>query len=305
MTTLLVIVWVIAAVFLIIILAMRPERTRHSLSELRRRDNQPLIRREKLLGDVLAVRRIVTGLLLVVLVLVGLAAWQSVGVIATILLWLIAGAVSRLKFIHTSSMKLYGRMEPSLLSAVERVSLIGWLFKTEKYAAHDQKLESPEHLLHLVGSSGSVLSDAQRMIITRGLTWHTTPVSSVMIKAKNIVSIKHSELLGPLVLDDLHRSGHTRFPVVRGTIDNVVGMLDISQLLDVTVGKRSETAEKTMLPQVLHIESDEPLPVALELLQKSHQHMLIVVDDEGKTTGLVTLSDITGSLLGKNRGGVV
>jgi putative hemolysin len=126
-----------------------------------------------------------------------------------------------------------------------------------------------------------------------------------MTKRKDIVSVKHTELLGPLVLDDLHRSGYTRFPVMRGTIDTVTGILDISQLLDVTVTKRSETVEKSMTSEVLHVEADEPLPVALDLLQKSHQHMLIVVDSDGKTAGLVTLSDITGSLLGKNRGGVV
>src|SRR4051812_1834621 len=108
MTTLLVFVWAAAAIFLVIILAMRPERSRHSLSELRRLEDKAALRREKLLGDVLALRRIVTGLLLIGLVLAGSGAWQTTGVLVTVGFWMLAGSVSRLKFVRKLSMKLYG-----------------------------------------------------------------------------------------------------------------------------------------------------------------------------------------------------
>lgn len=305
MTTLLLIVWASVAVLIIIVLAMRPERTRHSWSELKRRDATAIIRREKLLGDIMALRRVILGLLLIVMTLAGLGTWQAVGVLLSILVWLVAGAVSRLTAVHRVAMKLYNAIEPWLLAVVERVWLFGWLFRTEKYVPHDQKLESAEQLVHLVETAGHVLSDDQQSIIVRGLGWHTTPVMSIMTPAKDIVSINYKELLGPLVLDDLHHSGHTQFPVVRGNGNTIIGVLDITQQLDATSGKKSETAEKAMSPQVLRIESDESLPAALHMLQKSHLHMLIVVDSDGKTVGIVTLADIAASLLGKNRGGVV
>jgi len=297
---LLLVFWVVTLAGLIMVLAFRPERTRHSWSELQRRGDKQVIRREHLLGDVLGLRRVAVGLLLVCLVLLGMAAWQVWGIVVSVAVWLVGGAVVRWKPLHGYAMKTYGNFEPQLLAFVEGSPIVGRLARTENYVPHDQHVESVEHLLHLVDQSAHILTSDQRELIRRGVHWHETLVRAVMTPVVDIVSVKSGELIGPLMLDDLHRSGHDRFPVFRGTIDNVVGVLDITELLEISSVKRSETAEKAMLPKVLRIESDEPLPAALALLQKGRQHMLIVVNDEGKTVGLVTLADIAGALLGKN-----
>lgn len=299
MTTLLLILWLITLVGLIFVQACLPVRSRHSWFELQRHEEKHIIRREHLLGDVLALRRVISGLLLACLVLIGIALWQVVGVLIAIIVWLVAGVVGRWRPLRGLSMKLYEQFEPRLLSLLEHAPALGKLFRDDTYVPHDQHFESIEQLLHLVEASGHVLSDDQREIIKRGINWHTKVVSSIMIPAKDIVSVKHSELIGPLVLDDLHRSGHHIFPVIRGNVDTIVGILDIAKLLEVSVVTRSVTAEKAMSPNVLRIEADETLPVALTMLQKGNQHMLIVVDDEGKTMGVVALADITESLLGK------
>lgn len=306
MTTLLVIIWTLAAISLILVLAMRPARTHRSWFELKRRGDDAAMRREKLLGDVLALRRAVSGLLLVVLVFAGFGAWQGLGAGLSVALWLVSGAICRWKPVRSAAMKLYARSESSLLDAFERAPLLGSLLRAETYVPRDQKLESLDQLRQLVESSGHVLSADQQTIVRHGLDWHATAVAAVMTPVGEIASIKRTELLGPLVLDDLHRSGHDRFPVTgKGGIDDIVGILDVTQLLDITGGKRSETVEKVMSYQVLRIESDAPLPAALDMLERSHLHMLVAVDPAGKTAGIVTLADITGSLLGKNRGEVV
>lgn len=305
MTTLLLILWLVSFGALLVVLACRPTRTRHSWSELKRRGDEAVIRREHLLGDVLALRRAIAGLLLICLTLLGLAQWQTTGVIVAAIVWLLAGAASRWRPLHRAAMGLYGRHEKRLLAFVEKAPWLGKLLRDDTYIPHDQRLESVEQLLQMVESSAHVLSDRQRELLRRGVTWHDTPVESIMTPVKKIVSVKHTELLGPLVLDDLHRSGHTRFPVVRGNIDTIVGILDISKLLEVSVATRSETAEKVMTTDMPRIESDETLVVALARLEQSNQPMLAVVDRDGKTAGIVTLGDILTALLGKNRGEMV
>jgi len=305
MTTLLLILWIMSLAALLIVLACRPTRTRHSWSELNRRGDKAVIRREHLLGDVLALRRVLAGLLLVCLVLLGLSLWHATGVLVAVVVWLLGGAIARWRPLHGFAMRLYEPREPQLLGLVERVPLLGKLFRDDRYIPHDQHLESVEHLLQLVDASAKVLSDDQRSIISHGIRWHTIPVEEVMTPVKKVISVKHTELLGPLVLDDLHRSGHVRFPVIRGDVDTIVGVLDITRLLEVSVATRSETAEKVMTADVPRIESDEPLPTALERLRESDRPMLAVVDRDGKTAGIVTLGDILGALLGKNRGEMV
>lgn len=298
MTMLLVIIWVVIVAKLLFVLGMRPERTHRSWSELVRTHNEPVQRRERLLANIFALRRVIVGLLLIAAALLGLLLWQVWGMVAVVAVWLVGGIVVRNKSVHRFIQVKYTQLEPKLLDFVESVPLLGTLFRAEDWKPRDQKLESPEQLLHLVQSSGHVLSDEQQIIIRRGLDWHTTTVASIMTPREAIVSVKQRELLGPLVLDDLHKSTHNRFPVTSGTIDTIVGVLSISELLEIDGGKTSPTAESAMSTQVLRIESDEPLPAALALLQASHQHMLIVIDPDGKTVGIVTLADVTGSLLG-------
>lgn len=299
MTTLLVILYILVAVAYVLVRAVSPERTRHSVFELKRLNAEAILYRERLLETVIAILEFKAILLATILGVMGFAIWQYLGLAITFGVLLLTAASARLKVVHHYAAKLYQKSEPYLLNAITNYPIIKWLFLVRHHDLHDQKLESPEQLLHLIETSGHVLDDDQRTIIRNGVDWHTTHIQSIMTKRASIVGIKHTELLGPLVLDDLHKSGHNRFPVMKGNLDNVIGTLDITELLEVDSGKSTLTAEKAMSPQALRIEQDAPLPEALALLQKSRQHILVVIDDNGKTVGLVTLSDITGSLLGK------
>ncbi len=297
MTVLLIIIWVLLVICLIVVSAIRPERTRHSWFELQRRADEYALWREKHIIDIEGLCRVITGLALVLLTIIGFVVWQWWGVIAVVGIWVLDGWTSRQKIIQRPVAKLYKRYEEPVLRLLAKVPLIGHIVRSRTWHPYDQRIESTEQLLHLVENAGAILSEDQQRIIRYGLRWHTTPVSSIMVAKKDIVSIKYNELLGPLVLDDLHRSGHNRFPVTKA--DDIIGILDITELLEIDSGKRSQTAERAMSQHVLHIESDEPLPAALSLLQKGRQHMLVVIDSDGKTVGLVTLADITHSLLGK------
>lgn len=299
MTTLLVIIFAVLAVAYVIVVALRPVRTAHSVFELKRHGDTSELRRERLLGTVLALKWCVAALLLVLATATAVAGWQWLGILLAIGLVLFAVPVSRNRFISRPVAKLYKRLESPLLDTLEKWPIIAWFTLDAKHPIHDQQLESPEQLLHLVESAEHVLSDGQRAIIINGIHWHQTPVSDIMTPRKAIETIKLNELLGPLVLDGLHRTGHNRFPVVRKGLDAVVGILDITELLELSVSKNTPTAEEVMSPQAPRIDADELLPGALAMLQKSRQHMLIVVDGDGKTVGLVTLADITRSLLGK------
>ena len=299
MTTLLVIVWILFTVLLVATVAVRPKSTRSSWFELKQRDDQAAMRRERLLGDVYALRRLVTLLLFVVLTSVTVVLWQWWAALAMLLTVLLVIPVTRIPALSRRMMRVYDRNETSILRFVEKWLIVGWFGRYERFSHREPKLESVEQLRHLVETSGHILSEQQQNIIHHGLDWHETSVASIMTARSNVASVKRSELLGPLVLDDLHKTGHSRFPVTRGNLDTIIGVLDITGLLEVTASKTSQTAEMAMSPQALRIESNKPLPMALDLLQKSRGHMLVVIDKDGKTAGIVTLADITGSLLGK------
>lgn len=300
MTTLLLIIWIMLVIGLIISLAIHPTRTRSSHFERERLHDIAALRRERLLGGVFALRRVMILLFAVLSSLLSIAVFGDWAVLVMIVVVALVIPLSRIRFVAAIVQRYYGRYEPQVLQFVEKNVIAGWFMLPGDKAPRDHALESVEQLLHYV-TSASFLSDDQRTIVTHGIDWHSTTVESIMTPRSRIASIRKGELLGPLVLDDLHKTGHSQFPVTKtkDNLDEIVGVLDVTDLLELTAGRSSQTAEEVMATKVLRIEADEMLPAALALLQKSHFHMLIVTDADGKTVGLVTLADITASLLGK------
>jgi CBS domain containing-hemolysin-like protein len=295
---LLVIVWLLLAIGLLCVTAMRPAPTSHSRFELERRGSQSELRREKLLGGVQALLWLVAGLLIVCITGLSVVLWQGWGVVDALLLVAAAGLLSHVSFVGHPAMRFYNSQEEQLLHLVERFSSFRWLARKWHGMGNDQKIESTEHLLHLIDSAEQVLTHDQQRLLKRSLSWHTAMVKTVMTPAKDIVSVTHRELLGPLVLDDLHRSGHRRFPVTRGGVDHIIGQINIGELLEVDAGKRSQTAEKVMTPNSVRLAEETLLPEALEQMLDLPGQLGLVVDSDGKTVGLVSMSDILGALLG-------
>lgn len=298
MTMLLVILGLLLAAVSVALLALRPKRTQHSRFELNRLQNENILRRERLLGCLFALRRASILSTVSMMSMVAMVLFQGWAVAVMLLGLVVIILLARTRLIAQPINRYYVHHEQSLLRFIEKNTWLGIFMLPGDHVPRDQKLESTEQLLHLAESS-SLLSDDQLTIIRHGLLWHQIPVSDIMIPREQIISVKHSELLGPLVLDDLHKSGHSQFPVTKKGIDNVIGVIDITESLEVTSVRASEKAENAMSTRIVHVAATDTLPQALDLLQKSKQHMLLVTDAEGKTVGLVTLADITGSLLGK------
>lgn len=305
MTTLVLIFWVIIAIGLVVVTSVKPRRTPHTHFELERLNNTSVLKRERLLGGVIVLVNVKLTLLIILLTYTSVVMWSAWGMVVAAVTYLFSLMVGRLQFINRRTMKIYERYEPMLLDIVGAVAVLKWLGKNQLDPHRDQHLESTEHLLHLVESSGGVLSSEQQNLIRRGLRWHTMEVKKVMTAADEIVSVKKTELLGPLVLDDLHKSGHTRFPVVANGVDTVVGQINIANLFEIDGSKKTPTAAQVMMPLDIRLHHDTPLPEALRQLNDHPAQLGLVIDDQGKTVGLVTLSDVLNALLGKNRGGVV
>jgi CBS domain containing-hemolysin-like protein len=298
MTTLLVIIWGILVLCLLLVVAMRPERTKHSAFELKRRGDNVAMRREHLLGDIYALRRAVAVLFVMILTVLAWTIWME-GAIALITVTLVVVALlSRWKVISRQAMKTYAKNEQGLLRFVESVPFFGWLLGGSRVAEHDQRLESEEQLVHMVESAGNVLSNEQQRLIKRSLHWPSMTVDDVMTRVEDIVTVGKSELLGPLVLNDLHKSGHQRFPVISKDVDHILGQVNITELLEIDAGKKSQTAETVMTPIHVRLHAETDLPQALQKMLAHPGQLGLVVDSNGKSAGLVTIRDILKALLG-------
>lgn len=306
MTTFLIIVLVILFAKLVAVTSIHPKPSQLSTFELERRseggDSQAAheLRRNKTLVDIESLQRIASALLLVVFVVISVLAFEwFFGIVISGVVALEYGACARLGFISKHSNRLYEKYEPQLLKFVERFESVFRFIRSATPAQPMVKLSSKAELHHLVADSGNILSSDERKLIVNGLEFEARLVKEIMTPRSVIDSISKSEHLGPLALDDLHKTGHSRFPVIDEDIDHVVGMLHIQDLLTIDARRRSTSAEKAMEPRVFYIKEDQTLQHALAAFLRTHHHLFVVVNEFHETVGLLSLEDTIEALLGR------
>ncbi|MDO8335560.1 MAG: CBS domain-containing protein [Candidatus Saccharibacteria bacterium] len=300
---------IIEALLFLAVVALRAVRINKSeltTYELKRRaksrdDTAKLnLRKEKVITDLATLRYIKDTILVVILVI--FTVWELgwlIGLVASVALLLLANVVARLGFVAHLVQKLYNKYELKILSAVEKLSPgLKYLRTPNIQPGGDFTLHSKEELMHLVNESQEILSKDEKDLLTSALQFQTKPVSKVMTPKSAVQSIDKKELLGPLVLDDLHKTGHSRFPVINRDIDHVVGILYVQDLLTIDT-KKSVTAEKAMEPHVFYINHEQTLEHALAGFLRTHHHLFIVVNEFQETVGVLSLEDVIEALIGR------
>ena len=307
MTILLTVLYVVILVVLLVVSGIHPQISSHSRFELQRRahdgddEAKLLLKRHSLLRDIFSLQRVVSAMLLVLLSLLGVQLFHwTVGFLISLLIALESGAVARVSLWQRYSQQLYERYEGKLLTFIEKHPLIFRAIRSVAPLPNDTyDIESKEELLEMVAQAGDVLTRDEKKLITNGLNFETMRVEGVMTPRSVIDSIKVEETLGPLVLDELHNTGHSRFPVIDGDIDHVVGMLYVQELLKVGQTAKTKTAAQAMDPIVYYIREDQTLQQALAAFLRVRHHLFVVVNEFRETVGLLSLEDVVEALLGR------
>ena len=294
-------------ILLMVVAAIRPRHSKLNMFELERRAGlgdkiaEKALVREKLLGDVVSLQRVLIALLQVaVFVFAELTYGFYFGILMALVVALFYGSIARLWIIKKLAKKLYKYTEESVLIFIQRAPLLIRFLRSAPMSSgsHILRIDSRQELQHLVAESDGVLTSEEKKLIVNSLSFNDQLVRTAMTPRDLINSIKKSEFLGPLTLNELHKTGHSKLPVITSDIDHIVGILHLEGLLALDI-KRSTTAEKAMEPKVYYIHQDQTLQHALSEFLTTRHYLIIVINESRETVGLLTLTDVVEALIGR------
>jgi len=156
--------------------------------------------------------------------------------------------------------------------------------------------EDIKGMIALGGEDDSIAHDKRRML--SGVFRLTDlAIEDVMIPRTRVVALD-IDTSPDEIIQVIRESGYTRFPVCRGTLDEVVGVLNSKDVL-----RHSEELDKLDIQKLtrkpLFIPESAPLQAMLHAFQEQRQHMAIVIDEYGGVEGIVSLEDLLEEIVGE------
>ena len=124
-------------------------------------------------------------------------------------------------------------------------------------------------------------------------------VRDIMVPRAHMVAL-HDDMSVEDMLSLISSSGHSRFPVVDESLDEIVGILLAKDLAHYSDEKRRSKFElKDILRSAVFVPESKRLNVLLKDFRSSRNHMAIVIDEYGGVAGLVTIEDVLEEIVGE------
>jgi CBS domain containing-hemolysin-like protein len=123
------------------------------------------------------------------------------------------------------------------------------------------------------------------------------PISELMVPRADIVAVE-SDTDRDTLLRLLVDKSHSRLPVYRNTLDEVIGIVHIKDVLASIAGGGRFSLEAIVRPVSIVAPSIRVLDLLLDM-RKTHQHMALVIDEFGGIDGLITIEDLVEGIVGE------
>lgn len=153
-------------------------------------------------------------------------------------------------------------------------------------------------LLEIIQSAPLAIFDRhERELMTAALNLPTVQASEIMQPKSKIVYVKKDEVLGPLTLDRLYRSGFAHFPV-KDEKGDIIGAIHTTHLNNLDI-RESSTAAEILDPGIYYIRADYSLEEVLNTFLRTNSYFFLVVDKFGSIIGILTFKDFCRYLFGE------
>ncbi len=142
------------------------------------------------------------------------------------------------------------------------------------------------------------LDEEQGDLISSALQFGEVTVESILTPRVDLEAIDIEDSLEE-ILSQIKSQNHSRLPVYEGSIDNIIGILQIRRFIKAYLHEKDALDLRSLLDQPFFIHQSTKIDELLPIMSKKRQNMAVVTDNYGGTLGIVTVEDILEELVGE------
>ncbi len=172
-----------------------------------------------------------------------------------------------------------------------------------KPASEHENAHSEEELQLIISESykSGEINQSEYKYVNKIFEFDDRLAKEIMVPRTEIVAFDQSQTLEEC-LEIVKQENYTRYPVIDGEKDNIVGMLNMKEVLTEYIsGKSLDTSIDIYVRPVIQVIESIAIHDLLVKMQKERVHMAILMDEYGGTAGLVTVEDILEEIVGEIR----
>lgn len=187
-----------------------------------------------------------------------------------------------------------------IITAFLSITLFSYGFHKLKNLKKENLEITEEDIKNIVKEGGEtgVIEEEEREMIQSIFDFSDTTVMEVLTPRIMVFALDMKKTLGE-VWDEIVEQGFSRIPVYDGTIDKIVGILHIKDLLKYDRNRDKNVKLKELIKEVLFVPITKNLGEMLEDFKKKRTHIAIIIDEYGGTEGIVTIEDLIEEILGE------
>ena len=177
--------------------------------------------------------------------------------------------------------------------------LQGLIRKREAESVRDRMeelIEEPEAAGGKAALAGAELGVQERVLLGNVLKLRDKTAADVMVPRADIVAIAE-DLSLEQTIRVMQEEAHSRYPVYRGQLDEIVGMVHIKDVF-ASVGSDRPFELRAILRKPLFVVPGVPVLDLLLQMRQARIHMALVVDEYGGIDGLITIEDLVETIIG-------
>lgn len=164
----------------------------------------------------------------------------------------------------------------------------------------DSSIVGNEDEFRLLGAShdDGLIGETERQMIDGILSLEEMTVRDIMVPRLDIIGVER-RVSSQELIDTIIKAGHSRIPVYRESIDNVLGVLYVKDLLPFVIGNTIRIPLLDLIRPAFVVPESKRLPDLFTELKRTKTHLAIVADEYGGTAGLITIEDILEEIVGE------
>ncbi|TDP94728.1 CBS domain containing-hemolysin-like protein [Halanaerobium saccharolyticum] len=148
-----------------------------------------------------------------------------------------------------------------------------------------------------VSQREGVIKETEQEMIQSVFDFDDTLVKEIMIPRIDMVCVEKNASLKELIKMGVEK-GHSRIPVFEESIDNIIGLIYIKDLLELLLEQKDDVDIEEFVKPIYFIPEGKPINQLLSEMKDRKEHMAIVVDEYGGTSGLITIEDLLEEIVG-------